>query len=726
MDEKIIDLVKKYREQLNSLLELSNNYNSLISLFEKSLNDLEQIDSISLDKITFVKDETKNDIENAITAINNIKSLSILGFDYDEAEIKENIQKIITKLKEEQNNNEELKKYNNKVIELQKIIEIKESNFAEDLDTMFNFLYASYKDNLISIEEYIKLNSYITLKHMESKKLANDSKIEDETSIPAKENKTKIHQELDDDDSQMEEIIITNNIDEDIIKLQEKLPILFSNKGYDYETLLAKTKQDIEKFVKNENNIVQVLTFLSNHGISQYELMTHQKVISKIFIYYEPNAIEEINKFLEKNQKTKLTTLLTMGSIFFSRKRKYTIKDNKNEQPSPPKSSDTPEGSLEDFATNVSLYKKFVGYEEEYKMTDDDFRRRIEFFTTSTKVIERNLNILKEYNLVLQDEKTGRLLNTISPQKNEFLTSSLLGRNTEYIMDRCIEANLYEYVLKYKSILMRPDFPLIWYKIKRANSIKEEIYAPGGKIIGKFKKDSEEYNGIKRVTNEKGNQIGIVQENMTMKDLLKGERYFKNITIPDPDEYAQKEFQYFYKYNIYKPKDIVEKFKKQDKISNEKIKSIHDILEDYYLRNKEITNEVIDDEIIKSLENIGTKTITMTTKFTIKNQELETKTAITRSDNGLAYQITIENSNWPKVELTISRLKVLKICSLLKQNNLWIKDNSNEEEIAALILISLTKDTILSEAELEALKQMSITIAKKISHDRENNKGVRR
>lgn len=136
-------------------------------------------------------------------------------------------------------------------------------------------------------------------------------------------------------------------------------------------------------------------------------------------------------------------------------------------------------------------------------------------------------------------------------------------------------------------------------------------------------------------------------------------------------------------------------------------------MENYYSRDKTIKQDIFEDEVINILENLS---------------DITNNTSINKSKNGLSYHLTLTSVEWPKVELTISRQKVLKICSLLKQNDLWITDKSNIDEIASLVFVILSKDTILSEAEVESLKLISLNIAKKAYNEKEKSKykGVKR
>lgn len=671
MNELFLKLIKKYKERLSTSEVIYNKYNTLISNLNSILNNLNETNEID---VSFVSDtETKEFLVflQQFLKIGNIRN---------EEEINNKVKEYLLKLENEKNNNEEVKKYNEGLDKLNKVIGIIENDFEGNLDILFDFLYSSYKDNLISLEEYADLNFYITIKKSENSELENSN----EVSIVEITENSKIEKE----------------------NLHQTLINLFKNSEYDYEKFDESIQNQIESFAKVEN-VSNVIKFLKSYNLSSNDLVTHQIIVSKLFIYYDKKAISEISNFLDNNKVT-LNTLLQMGSIFFSRKKDYVIRESSNGSP-PWGNNEAPTGSLESFIGNINLYKELLGLPKDYAIKNEDLREKEVFFTTPIEVINKNLNLLSEYNL-LSKNSDGSLVDKKSFHKNSICFS---GRNVEYVIDRCIESGLYEYIQKYKTILRKSDFPLTWYKIKRANDLNEDLLAHNKGLKTIFSDDTRSYGGIIRVRDKDGNLNGIKQNYMSMEDLVKGKRRYPIITYNDPEEYAKKEFIHFYKYSVCKPTDVIGLFRNISSTTKEKLKSINDILENYYSRDKKISKDIFTDEVISVLEN---------------SSNISDNTTVSKSSDGMAYRLTLVSSEWPKVELTISRLKVLKICSLLRENNLWTTNKSGIDEISSLIFVLISKDTILSEAEVESLKRISFNIAKKVCNERERNsyKGVRR
>ena len=64
------------------------------------------------------------------------------------------------------------------------------------------------------------------------------------------------------------------------------------------------------------------------------------------------------------------------------------------------------------------------------------------------------------------------------------------------------------------------------------------------------------------------------------------------------------------------------------------------------------------------------------------------------------YEISNSENNYSLgFSIKISRQKVIRLCSLLKQNNCWINDEMSEKEKTAVIMTVLLKDSIITNYE---------------------------
>lgn len=677
----LINLLKEDKNNLTINCKIYNVYNDLIEKLNGCIDNRSSLSDIK-EELEVIID---NDIKEFITFMISVLNSNVV---VNNEELNSKVKEYVDKLKNERDSRKEVAEYKDNVKKIDKLLSIIDGDYNEDLESLVNYIKESYINKRIDFFTYVNLSMYLLVKKSEA---------------------------YSDTSDELEEVIIEENDEETYENIKEKISILFKENGYNYDLIDDIFKDRIERLSKLEN-ISKSLEFLKKYGLFSEDMNTNQKIISKIFIYYDEKAMNRMGEFLDNNKNTSLDMLLKIGTVFFSRKREYKVR-NRSGKLGKISKSEVVYGNSLDFPLNVELYKRLLGKDIDYSMCDSDFMGREVFFSTPNEVLKKNLKLFKRYGIISRDED-GSLIDKEVFYRN---SSCFAGRNVEYILDRCIESNLYDYIKKYKSILKGGKSIFTWYKIKRAYSLGESIRfndsgASNSRLKSIFTDDSESYNGISRTirTNIYGKKYEVInQELISMSDLVRGN---KSYPYPqgEPDGYAEKEFLHFYKYKVYNITDIINVIKRKSYIMDfnyfkEKLSSVNDVLRDYYSRNFKYNNGILEEPFINYLDNFA---------------NLSHNISINKSKDGLSYQIIVNSNEWPKVDVVVSRPKVLKLCNLLKQENLWIDERSSFDEIVALVLVVITKDTVLSEAEMEALKYVSKVIANILLNDANKNKGV--
>lgn len=677
----IFELLREDKDKNEDNNRVYTTYNELINILKNCINNPSALNDIK-DKLDIIID---TEIKEFITFM-----ISFLGsgITINNDEINNKINEYVIKLENERNTRKEVIECRENIKNIDKLLSIINNGYSDDIEPLIDYIRNCYNDERIDFSTYVNLNMYLLVQ------------------------KSSFYKKSELYDNTTDNVILEENDAETRKNIRESLITLFKDKGFDYELIEEMYKDKIETFSKIEN-VTKVLDFLKKYKLSPNKISVFQIIIADLFIYFDEDAINRVDIFLDNNPDTSLDTLLRMSSIFFDRKKDFKektrdgriIKDGHGK---------VIVGNSKDFSVNVELYKKLLGKDESYSMSDEDFIDREVFFSTPNVVLVRNLTLFRLYGIVSLDSN-GELIDKEAFNRN---SSCFVARNAEFILDRCIESNLYNYIKKYRTILNRSSSLLMWYKIKRAYSLGDNIRfndsdLSTSRLKGIFTDDEWSYNGISRVVRTDDRGYDINQEVMSMEDLVRGN---KSYPIPQgiPEFYAEKEFSYFYKYKVYDANDIVDIVRRRNFIANfnyfkDKMSSVDDVLKNYYSRDKgkAFNNDIFFDPFISVLDN---------------GKNLNSHININKSSNGLAYKINVVSNGWPDLNIVISRPKVLKICNLLKKENLWFDERSSYDEIVALILVSLTKDTVLSEFEMNTLKYVSRVIAGKLVSSKEKIK----
>lgn len=646
----IENLIKECQQKLNR--DKYDKYSSILEKLEASLSNHEKLLEITEEEKKIIKDESILVGLAGMKVLLNNKNIIV------EEEIVNFIKNSIEKIKFNLENDEEANRFKQKNKEFEEIHNSLLSGFSENEELVLEFIKECYENNMIDIETSIKLIFYVTSEKTNKMTIVLNN----------------VKEEKEEDNN----IKITENKED----ISSKLIELFARYGYDYNKLDNKTKKNLEKYGKIDY-CEEIFEFLNKNNLSENDLISHQGIISKLLIFPDNEVLNNINNFINNNSCT-LPTILSLGGIFFSRTRKFQFRDKNDKPYIPPKNGFfAPCGQYRSFLFCIELYKKAKGKPSDYKMTDEDFVKENNvgmkiFFSTPEEKIKRNLFLLEKYGYINEGELPKALV-------------SLAGKNTEYLLDRLIESGLHEYGKRYSSILIENDFPFRWYKIKRANDLRMSLYDRGG-IRSELRNDNKSYMGIDWKINQK-KQI-ITQEQMKMGDLAIGgrtlptykrEKMLQNMPTPVredllPDEVALNEFKHFYEYSVFTPSDIY-RYNPFETLNKEKGLLIRTIFNLDYKSNSDSTyNE--EDYYVELLDK----------KYRV---------------NALTYSFSkMGIGGWPDVNILISRLKVVRLINLLKEQNSWINESTSELDKENLLLSIIVKDTILSKNDLNMLRAM--------------------
>ena len=648
----IEDLIKECQDKLDK--GKYGKYSSVLDKLKESLNNHKMLLEISEEELKLIADE------KIMIGLKGMKILLIKNINIDENEIINFIQKSIEKINVNMENDEEVKIFKQKNQRFEELLSVLSSGFSENEELILDFIKECYENNMIDMENTIKLIFYITSEKTSKMTIAVDD--------------TKNINEV-----QTKDIIIAENK----VDISNDLIALFARYGYDYIKLNIKTKRNLEKYAKIEHS-EQILDFLKKHNLSESDLISYQGVVSKLLVFADEEVLNNIDDFISNNSCT-LPTMLTFGGVFFSRTKKFQFKDKSDETYVPPKNGFcAPCGQYKSFLFCVELYKKAKNKPKDYRMTDDDFVKDNNvgmktFFSTPQEKIERNLFLLEKYGYINQGELPNALV-------------ALAGKNTEYLLDRLIESGLYEYGKRYSSVLIENDFPYRWFKIKRAIDMKSSLYDRGGLKRVLRNDNSPSYMGITWHTDEK-KQI-IDQEPMEMGDLVLGGRklpvYKREKLLPNltsnvrddllPDEVALSEFDHFYKYSLFTPSDIY-KYNPDGVPNKEKGLLVGAIFKMDYKGIEDSTNAE-EDYYVQLLDE----------KYRVDDFMY----SFNRAGTGV----------WPDVNILISRPKVVRLVNLLKQQSAWIDEKMSLLDKENLLLSVVIKDTVLSKNDLNMMRTM--------------------
>lgn len=648
MDYKqlLISIIDKKRD---SILE-QDAYKSGLELIEKLetiSNDLNKIELLTSNDVSLFS------LPERVKIVKGIKAYVLSG-SYDEREIKN----WISVLKNDIFDNF-MFEYNRELLELDSLYNIISSDsFYENTDMIFAFINDCYENGIIGVAEAINLNIFILSK--------------------CSEHSANLIEEV-----ESEEVVELEVNDESV---EEELKAIFAKYGYNYDDL-GKVKENFAKYAKVDY-VDYVLAKFSNYGVIAADIPGYALTLFKIVLDKDKESFDSIFNFIDKNDCS-LRFLLRIPSVFSKRKRTYVPRGgNIPGDGRGPRGGDKDfkiDGANEYFFKNIEIYKRLTG---RTVISDLDLEELVKYLSTPTKIVEKNLMLLNRYKII---------------SSNEFPSSSvsLCGIHTEYLIDRFIECGLYDIYLspisrggktskpKGSSYLSGTNRAFKFYKIKRATDLGEELLASNGGLRNIFQNDNADYLGI--CLRQTDGKEYIIQEPLSAS-LMEAIPSNKRKIFPpkfyidrdgknyDRDKIAAINFKNMYEYKVFSPVQIFAK----DDLKGELLNKV--FLEHY--SDTTLDESVLDDPYIKMLDSAY---------YTDNNGN---HYLIKQSD--LIYEFS--HYSFPNVKVIISRNKVLRLCSLLKKNNLWLDSSSSNRQKVDILLSVLLKDTIISEYERDAVR----------------------
>lgn len=655
----LIDLIEKYKEILHN----NSDYIACKQLLNKIGSSILTYNSdevkLNLAEILTITDEEIKlfSLPKSLRIISALKELhnnpNLVGWRVN------SVYQLVKELQQDILDNKmlELKKQEDSLDEVLKIIE--EGQISDNYQLILDFIKISLDNKMISVTDAVNLNFYVLRE-------CNSNNVELTT------------------DMETEVVELQENV-ESPDDIRQKIVEIFNKYDYVYD---SNRMGDLDfKFVKyaKMDYLEYVLSKFKEYNILPNEIYIRKYALCNIIVDNDRETFDSILRFIDENECS-LLSLLAIPAVFSKRKRNYVEK--------PVVSSNGGNsifeivGANKDFLENMELYKRLAGVST---IKDIDLDRLGKFLCTSSEIVRKNLLLLKKYHIIEREELPKSIW-------------ALCGRDTEYIVDRLIELDLYESYLSPRlnrdGELKQPrgtyfldldKNPLKFYKMKRAKDLGQSILATNGGIKKLFTQNSKKFEGISY-----DEDLGIIQEQLPIDimtnvspEIRKELPYILRQQISDgniPKELVPVVyFKNLYKYGVMDPviifaasdKKLVTSFK------GERLASV-------FSRDYE---KVIGEEESKSL--LYDSFIKMLDSAVYCDEDGNYKPLKTTD---LKYEFM--HPEFKNIKVVISRFKVLRLCKLLKEDGCWIKSNSTNIEKENTLLSVLLKDTIISDTEM--------------------------
>lgn len=645
----------------------------LLNLFEEMNVELDEylyINKILIDIDKVIEDYTKIDIlDENLKAFDEISKKIIFyiklqiknNLEINETELKNSILYIRNEIEKKLPENAEYyEALWEMVCHFKNLKDVIESNLKSDYNLILEFIELCYKEKKLTIEQAINLNFEVV-----------NSLIEE-----------KMKNEYE------EEVILEENE----VSIQNELENLFIKYDYDFNKLKLNVKDMFNKYAKLDYT-EYILSKLKAYNVTQNDLERSQKTILNIILDRKNNTFDEICKFIDENNCS-MNKLLEISSVFHRKKKSFISKKllkitedgdkvNSSKERKPIEEL-TICGTYDDFKANIDL---FCSYDDSITINNEYFRVNKTVLTSPHNKIKSNLAILRQYGISKPNE--------IPKEK-----TCLIGKYTAYQLDRFIEVGLHDYIKNNTSYICRPKSPFKFYKIRRGQDLGDIITSKAGmKRI--YTSDNEDAHGISRVLDnpdDETKKYRIIQEELDRSvldefpDSSKRDiryRYDKLF----PNEYYKNLNSISYRFQEFTPSKIF--FGKSTSSISRLLDSILEL--DEYNTYFEYGSEVLEDKYIKMLDTAYCRTV---------ENNGENTYDIKTDEN----TYTFRPLKFPNAKITISRQKVLRLCYLLKKNDIWIEDDYSLEDKVDFMLSVLVKDSVLSYWELNYLRNILKTI----------------
>ena len=684
--EKLLKIISDEKEKIMNSEDVQK-YKRSFEITDKIMgifDDFTKINSITEDDMSYMEEE-------AVEVIKGIKFLcetNTIQSENSKNEIKRNLYTLL-KLNVENKvfKDRNFDNLDKKLVELSDDQAILEKDLETNYDKVTKLIEKYHQKGLLTMEEAVRFN--IEIGEIIAEKYRTSNKSEERGTIDINEI-TEEKEEEPEETTPIEEI--ENN--------EETAKEVFKEYGYNFESLHKTTKELIINYV-DLNYAKYILSKLSEYNVSNEKLQAYQIAIFKILICKEEK--ETFNKVLEfvNNNECTLGALLRFDGIFHERSKRIILRGMQI-NPTVTSKQHNPLGiylnikrNHQNFMKNIELYKKC---EERETITD------------------ANLNSAKQIGLCIQHE---RLLSNLAilrkyeiVKPNEFPKSftALSGKYSAYQIDRFIECGLHDYIKQNTSYISKTAHPYKFYKIRRAQDLGISIFSKRG-LKSEYTEDptlardkvhgeqSINVNGIYYQHRDEANNKPerIIQEEYT------NEQYQRQNTRPVNESSFDKSGHYRYSYQFQEcsPEYIFNRKganPETDKIIVKHLTQIFDLAKESKVEIKDKDYEKAEESIIIKIFDEGEcRTIKGRVPFKANNETYEFRAF-----------------NYPDTIIRISRLKVIKLISLLNtytidDKTIWELDKNDytrKDTLVNIILAVVTNDSILSKWEINYLRSI--------------------
>lgn len=440
----------------NKLLLLINGTSSKIDLEEKEREFLEENDRLSQEFKKRLKIILTNDLDRFDR--NDINS--IFAYILQSIKLDEEIEKLdIERRKQE----EEREKWD----VLKEVVSREHYLENDSYKKIFALLQEDVLRGSITINDYMDLAMYLTKKIS----LQLEEVIDQEEEVSSVENEHSIHEEL------------VRIFDEEVNGIK-----------YDFMELSDKNRDFLDKY--SDVDFVRYAIYqFKLLGLNFPSIEREQDNVADILVGGSKKSLDNIIAMirghieLDTDSRLFMNNLLSMPEVFLDEGKFYVtleMRHSNGKQRRKNAKKVRMSGRNASFLENINLYEELFG-KKIGPLSFRDGKVKAIFWTTKSKTIKKNLDILKSYGLVDRDNFPDTV-------------TSLVGASTEYLIDRYIELGreFYQYIKNGgSSYLSRYLYGgLTFYKIKRAIFNKDTSYRGSKRGISHQFSRSDSYDGI--------------------------------------------------------------------------------------------------------------------------------------------------------------------------------------------------------------------------------------
>lgn len=532
MMESSLLVIKLIEDKKNKLLNGESGTRRLDTLksVREKLNSVEK--GVSYDT-TFSDVEREFLLNNPMLSNSSKRRLNILLSSNIKRFNKDELAMIIKIMLKEMKLDDEIEKWEKEKDKYEKLEEaIRQGNYLDNYLQIMEFIRQNVLDKSISLHQYLDI----------MKNMVRD---------------TYHHENAKNED-------VTHENSEDIsLELRQTFSQKVNGISYDFDKLSKKNREILKKY-GNIKFIEYAIDEFKRLGLPLSVFESNEDNITEILIESTLECLDRISVFIRKNGISEehirlfLISLLTMPEVFLPEGRCFKAIRLESTAKAGGRKRQIMVGKNLSFLENVKLYEELTMNKIHYSTFRNGQVPAI-FWTTKNQTLRKNMSILKSYGIVGMPESF----------------TSLIGVNTEYLMDKYIELGpeFYQYIKSYGSSSLSKYLygGLVFYKLKRA-IFNNDVSYRGNKMgiaLSFMRKNS--YDGISYDSKEKK----IIQKNLSDFDDDTFDYKMRYVEYPD-DSYFLLDREEFLLAELIKKKSSNSSFTDYDKYESEELISLLD------------------------------------------------------------------------------------------------------------------------------------------------------